>query len=1102
MSQVIDYFIHLFSTEGLPPRWLCGHWPPFQGWFYIVSDLGIWSAYFAIPLLLLKFVGQRKDFPFPKIFWLFAAFIFACGTTHLLDAVMFWWPAYRLSGLIYFVTAVISWVTLFALIPIIPQALSMKSAATFEREIEEHRWTEKTLKESEARFRLLVSSVTDYAIYFMTPEGYISTWNQGAEHLKGYRADEIIGQHFSKFYPEEALDRKFPQYELDTATEIGRFENEGWRVRKDGSQFWANIVITAIRNEQGELIGFSKVTRDLTEKRQAEEKLQKINAELERLVEVRTQQLQQANERYELVVKGSNDAIWDWDIEKDELFWGDRLYELVGQERPAHLPNIKYFETLLHPDDHKRVMSLLQAHLIDPAVKYEAEFRLLHTPSGVYRYCKASGEAKRDTTGKPLRLAGMLTNITERKQAEEALQNSLEREQLALMIVNSIRSEIELETILLKTINILGRFTQADRCVFWLYDAQNHQFVTPMHEYHSSENGDITFIKDTAFPNQPVLAVDIRDQDLINYPDVSQVESLTQEELQSVQERGVKSLLSVPVLYNQKLLGRLQVHSVFEKREWGTDTVALVQQVSDQVAVAIYHAQSLQSVRDLEARKSAIMESSVDAIIIMDHWGKVREWNASAEKIFGYERQEMIGQDMAELIIPKSYRDSHTNGLAHYLKTGEGPIMGKLIEMPALRANGEEFFAELTVSRIPISGSPMFTGTLRDISDRKQSEHALIESEARFRLMADSAPVMIWILNAEPRVTYYNKEALTFIGAQTAEEGLSRGWETDVYPQDLPVVTDIILKAAAAHERYTVECRFRRADGEYRWILATGIPRITSQGELLGFVGTTVDITEHKQVTEALENRVTERTAQLQDTNAQLQAINKELESFSYSVSHDLRTPLRTIDGFSQAILEMYADALDERGKDYLNRVRQGSQQMAKLIDDMLQLSRVTRGELNLEENIDLSQLAQEIVMNLQKDEPERQVTFNIQSDMLVRGDKRLLQAVLQNIIGNSWKYTSKHPSARIEFAQMQEQEVPTYYVKDDGAGFDMQYADKLFGAFQRLHGINEFPGTGVGLATVARIIHRHGGKIWAEAAVEKGATFYFTLQPAYLQEM
>jgi signal transduction histidine kinase len=228
-------------------------------------------------------------------------------------------------------------------------------------------------------------------------------------------------------------------------------------------------------------------------------------------------------------------------------------------------------------------------------------------------------------------------------------------------------------------------------------------------------------------------------------------------------------------------------------------------------------------------------------------------------------------------------------------------------------------------------------------------------------------------------------------------------------------------------------------------------------------------------------------------SNADLAAANKELQAFSYSVSHDLRAPLRSIDGFSLALLEDYENKLDADGKDHLRRIRGATDRMAELIDGMLNLARISRADM-VRENIDLSSLAREIASELQASQPERQVAFSIPAKLPATGDRVLLRVVLENLLSNSWKFTRELPSARIEFGTQPNGGQRAYFVRDNGAGFDMQHAEKLFGVFQRLHRQSEFPGTGVGLATVQRIIHRHGGKIWAEAKPGQGATFYFVL--------
>jgi len=291
---------------------------------------------------------------------------------------------------------------------------------------------------------------------------------------------------------------------------------------------------------------------------------------------------------------------------------------------------------------------------------------------------------------------------------------------------------------------------------------------------------------------------------------------------------------------------------------------------------------------------------------------------------------------------------------------------------------------------------------------------------------------------------------------------------------------------------------FRQTEDSSNPAIVASIIALASTGFVVMVVSKVADVIgsgvdKSNSELKAAEESLIALNEQLRSRTIELSSVNKELEAFSYSVSHDLRAPLTNIDGYASILSSEYASKLDEKGNSYLARLRASTQRMNSLIDDLLQLSRVAKSEMQVQA-VDLSDIAKAIVARLKVDDPTRNVTFTVVANAPARGDPRLVEIALENLLNNSWKFTSKKAEARIEFGWMSADGRTVYFVKDDGAGFEMKHTDRLFTAFQRLHSTSEFPGTGIGLATVRRIITRHGGEVWAEGEVDKGATFYFTL--------
>jgi PAS domain S-box-containing protein len=378
------------------------------------------------------------------------------------------------------------------------------------------------------------------------------------------------------------------------------------------------------------------------------------------------------------------------------------------------------------------------------------------------------------------------------------------------------------------------------------------------------------------------------------------------------------------------------------------------------------------------------------------------------------------------------------------------------------------------------------TELAKESEERKQGDE-------KFRLLVLGVKdYAILMLDPGGLITTWNDGAERIKGYRAEEiigEHFSKFYTPEAVALDKPFLE---LKIAADQGRFEEEGWRVRKDGSVFWASVVITALRDATGQLRGYGKVTRDITHKREA----EEEVVRHQKELARSNSSLMVANDELESFSYSVSHDLRAPLRTIDGFSHALLEDCGDRLDETGKNHLSRIRAATQRMGVLIDDLLNLSRLSRTEMHTQ-SVDISAMAFSVAGDLQKSQPERRVQLLVEGGLETTADPGLLRAVLENLLSNAWKFTSKRASARIEFGVTHEDGTPTYFVRDDGAGFDPAYADRLFGAFQRLHSMSEFAGTGVGLATVQRIVQRHGGRIWAKSAVGHGATFYFTLSGA-----
>lgn len=512
------------------------------------------------------------------------------------------------------------------------------------------------------------------------------------------------------------------------------------------------------------------------------------------------------------------------------------------------------------------------------------------------------------------------------------------------------------------------------------------------------------------------------------------------------------------------------------------------------------------ALQDAMALQTAIFDFAGHAIISTTVDGIITSFNRAAEGMLGYSAAEVIGQHTPAIIHDP--REVAARAIAFSMELGETIEPGFEVfvakarrdlpneyEWTYIRKNGSRFpvLLKVTALRDNLDNITGFLGMAIDISARTRAEAALRMSEERLRATLDNTPgVAVQWIDRNGRVLYWNP-ASEKLYAIPATEAVGKTMRELLHtPEQFAEFLAFIALLETRSEPYgPAEIEIRSVRGARVTVLYTMFMIPGTDTEPV-FVCMDVDITERKQAEAEVRELNAELEQRVELRTAQLEAVNRELEAFSYSVSHDLRAPLRAIDGFSLAILEDYGDALPPAVREYLARVRLNTQRMAELIEDMLQLSRLGRAALELTE-VNLTTQAKDILAQLVATAPEREITVEVAPDLKVRADVHLMQIVLTNMLDNAWKYTSKTLQPHISVGQVQQNAQTVFFVRDNGAGFDMEYASKLFGAFQRLHG-KEFPGSGVGLATVARIIHRHGGRVWVEAEVGKGATFYFTL--------
>lgn len=830
------------------------------------------------------------------------------------------------------------------------------------------------------------------------------------------------------FYP---LDEDGPNNaarQLASARRDGRVEIDGWRQRKDGTKFWANVVITRLENEAGEVSGFSKVTRDITERRKAESQLFESEARMRAILAAAVDAI--------ITIDGIG-TIESVNYATERLF-GYTADEIIGK-------NVKMLMPQPYRQEHD---SYLHNHMST------GQKKIIGIGREVFGLRKNGETFPMDLavsaveTGGRKVFTGIVRDISGRKQAETQLLESEARNRAILAAaVDAIITIDEFGTI--ESLNPATERLFGYRAEEML--GQNVKMLMPA-PYRGEHDGYLHNHMHTG--QRKIIGIG--------------------REVFGLRKNGETFPMDLAVS-KVETMGR----KVF---------TGIVRDITERKKSEVQLVES-------EARTRAILAAAVDAIIIIDATGTIESMNAATQRLFGYTAEEMVGKNV-KMLMPQPYRHEHDGYLHNYTSTGVKKIIGIGREVFGLRKNGDTFPMDLAVSEVAMGGRRLFTGIVRDITERKRSESQLIESEARTRAILSAAVDAIIIIDASGVIESMNAATQRLFG-YSSEEMVGHNVKM-LMPESYRKEHDGYLhNYTTTGEKKIIgigrEVTGRRKNGE-TFPMDLAVSEVAMGGRRL-FTGIVRDITERKRS----EAELVDAANALRQRNEDLLRSNQELDSFAYIASHDLKEPLRGIHNYASFLMEDYHDKLDDDGKDKLETLTRLTQRLDGLLDSLLELSRLGRVDF-VPASIDLNQIVAETLEALAITLQQRKTAVRIPAPLpQVQGDAVLLGEVLRNLVTNAMKYsTSAEPW--IEIGAEADPRHPqgngiALYVRDNGIGIPAKHFETVFRIFKRLHEREAFGGgTGVGLAITKKVIERHGGDIWIDSTPGIGTTMYFTL--------
>ncbi len=1033
------------------------------------------------------------------------------------------------------------------------------------RDLREAKRRELELKQSEQRFTSLATAAP-VGIFRTDTEGNCLYVNKRWCEIAGLSAADAAGFGWiSGIHPS---DRELVSVEWNEAVQANRpFYLEYRFLNNQGQITWALGQSEAERDERGEIIGYVGTITDISDRKQAEAALQQLNQELEAKVKERTQALWQVNSLQSAILDGADYAFISTDLngviqtfnKAAERMLGYSASEVIGKLTPAiiHEPQ----EVI----DKAAILSLeLEQDIPIGFEVFVAKARLGITFEDEWTYIRKDGSrfpvllsvtALKDVNQQIIGFLGIAQDISDRKQAELVIQESESRfrylaDNAPVLIWMSGLDKLCFH--FNKTwLDFTGRTMEQELGNGWVEGVHPDDFQFcldvyttsfDMHQSFEMEyrlrrfDGEYHWMLDTGIPRFGA------DGEFLGYigtcTDISDRKAVEQEILEKQKFIQKIAEASPNILYLYDLQEQCNVYSNREIASVLGYTSTEIQAMGADLFTNLMHPEDLTKIPDYYRQIEAAQSEEVFEIEYrMRHANGEWRWLYSRDTVFSRDDRGQIkltigtAQDISERKLAEQqlkqqltaieaavdgiailkddcyiYLNSSHVSLFNYARPED--LLGKNWKMlyspeelqrferevfPALgtkrhwegeaiaiRKDGTTFIEGLSLT---LTEDGLLICVCRDVSARKQQEEELQNLSARLTLAVKSAAIGIWDWDVVQNILTWDDRMYEMYGITSNQfTSAYEAWSNSLHPDDRSVSELALQQAIKGEKDFDPEFRVVHPDGTIRYIQGYAMAQHNAQGEVQRMVGINFDITDRKLA-----------ESQILQTTAQLQASNQELEAFAYSVSHDLRSPLRAIDGYSNALIEDYYDKFDDEARDYFERIRRNVKRMGMLIDDLLRLSRVSRSEMQYS-NVNLSALVQEQVSELQVLEPEREVEVVILPNIFVSADLTLMRVVISNLVQNAWKFTSHHATSCIEFGIMEQEDQLIYFIRDDGAGFDMAFAKMLFGVFQRLHNTNEFAGTGIGLASVQRAIHRHGGKVWAEGFVEKGATIYFTV--------